>query len=185
MQRRTLLTLTPAALLAACGFRLRGVPQFAFRSLYIAAPADSLLALELRRTLEAVGGALQVLADPASLPQAEAVFELLSEKQERSVVGFNASGQARELELRLRIRRPTWCSNCCAGWLQSNPESARFQRAGRSRISVLLPNSDSTRSTASRAVLLRTSSAGFSSTMSSEARRPLSAIISMHSCASR
>lgn len=104
MQRRTLLTLTPAALLAACGFRLRGVPQFAFRSLYIAAPADSLLALELRRTLEAVGGALQVLNDPASLPQAEAVFELLSEKQERSVVGFNASGQARELELRLRIR---------------------------------------------------------------------------------
>jgi len=32
------------------------------------------------------------------------VFELLAEQQERSVVGLNASGQARELELRLRIR---------------------------------------------------------------------------------
>ena len=57
MQRRMLFTLASSALLAGCGFRLRGVPQFAFRSLYIAAPADSLLALELRRTLEAVGGA--------------------------------------------------------------------------------------------------------------------------------
>ena len=90
----------PALLLAGCGFRLRGVPQFAFHSLYIVAPAGSLLALELRRTLQAAGGgSLVVITDPAMLPKAEAVFELLSEQQERSVVGLNASGQARELEL--------------------------------------------------------------------------------------
>ncbi len=53
------------------------------------------------------------------------------------------------------------------------------------RISVLLPNRLSIRSTASSAVRLRTSSAGFSSITSSEASRPQSAIISMHSCASR
>src|SRR3984957_9497011 len=53
------------------------------------------------------------------------------------------------------------------------------------RIKVLLPNSDSTRSTASTAVLLRTSKAGFNSMISNEATRPVSAIISMHSCASR
>ena len=53
------------------------------------------------------------------------------------------------------------------------------------RIRVLLPNRLSIRSTASVAVWLRTSSAGFSSMTSSEARRPVSAIISMHSCASR
>jgi LPS-assembly lipoprotein len=104
MQRRTLFTLAPAALLAGCGFRLRGVPQFAFHSIYIVAPAGSLLALELRRTLQAAGGSLVVLTDPAKMTKAEAVFELLSEQQERSVVGLNASGQARELELRLRIR---------------------------------------------------------------------------------
>src|SRR6185312_9832931 len=55
----------------------------------------------------------------------------------------------------------------------------------RQRIRVDLPNSDSTRSTASFAVALRLSNAGFSSTMSSEPSRPESAIISMHSCASR
>ena len=81
-----------------------GVPQFAFHSLYLVAPAGSLLALELRRTLQAAGGSLVVITDPAMLPKAEAVFELLSEQPERSVVGLNASGQARELELRLRIR---------------------------------------------------------------------------------
>jgi len=104
MDRRRLLLAAPALLLAGCGFRLRGVPQFAFGSLYIAAPEGSQLALQLHRTLEATGGGLRVLSDPAALPQAEAVFELLAEQQERSVVGLNASGQARELELRLRIR---------------------------------------------------------------------------------
>jgi len=104
MRKRSLLLAAPALLLAGCGFRLRGVPQFAFRSLYLVAPAGSLLALELRRTLQAAGGSLVVITDPAMLPKAEAVFELLSEQQERSVVGLNASGQARELELRLRIR---------------------------------------------------------------------------------
>ena len=53
------------------------------------------------------------------------------------------------------------------------------------RISVLLPNSDSIRSTATSAVRFLMSSAGFSSITSSEPRRPVSAIISMHNCASR
>jgi len=53
------------------------------------------------------------------------------------------------------------------------------------RIRVLLPNKDSIRSTATSAVRLRISSAGFSSTTSSEASLPVSAIISMHNWASR
>ncbi len=53
------------------------------------------------------------------------------------------------------------------------------------RIKVLLPNRLSIKSTASSAVWLRTSSAGLSSITSRLARRPVSAIISMHSCASR
>ena len=35
MNKRTLLSLAPVALLSACGFRLRGVPEFGFGSLYI------------------------------------------------------------------------------------------------------------------------------------------------------
>lgn len=108
MDRRTLLQGVSAAGLAtglsACGFRLRGAPEFAFASLYISAPASSPLAQELQRTLESAGGQLKVLRDPAQLPQAEAVFELLSEQLERAVVSRNAAGQVRELQLRLRMR---------------------------------------------------------------------------------
>ena len=104
MNKRTLLSLAPVALLSACGFRLRGVPEFGFGSLYIVAPASSPLARELQRTLDGSGSQLKVLRDPASMPTAEAIFDLLQEQQERVVVGLNASGQVRELQLRLRIK---------------------------------------------------------------------------------
>ena len=67
-----------AALLAGCGFRLRGAPEFAFDSLFLNAPAGSPLARELQRTLEASGGRLKVLREPATLPGAQAVFDLLA-----------------------------------------------------------------------------------------------------------
>ena len=56
MNKRTLLSLAPVALLSACGFRLRGVPEFAFKSVYIAAPTGSPLARELQRTLRERAG---------------------------------------------------------------------------------------------------------------------------------
>ena len=104
MHKRTLLGLVPAAVLAGCGFRLRGVPEFSFSSLYIAAPASSALARELQRTLEGSGSPLKVLRNAADLPTAQAVIDILSEQRERIVVGQNASGQVRELQLRLRIK---------------------------------------------------------------------------------
>lgn len=66
-------------------------------------------------------------------------------------------------------------------------QSSRLPQAGQAylRIRVLLPNNDSIRSTATLAVLFCRSSAGLSSITSSEAMRPVSAIISMHSWASR
>ena len=103
MHKRTLLAALACAPLAACGFRLRGAPQFAFHSLYIEAPPGSALARELRRTLQGAGSALTVLTDPAQLPQAEAVLELQPEQRERVVVGLNSSGQVRELQLRMRL----------------------------------------------------------------------------------
>ncbi len=104
MNKRALLSLAPVALLTACGFRLRGVPEFSFASLYVAAPQGSSLARELVRTLAGSGSTLRVLRNAADLPTAEAVLDLLSEQHERVVVGQNASGQVRELELRLRVR---------------------------------------------------------------------------------
>ncbi len=107
VSRRSLLAslgITGLAALAGCGFKLRGVPEFAFRTLYIAAPSGSPLARELRRTLQAAGGQLTLLTEPVQLPQAQAVLDLLQEQQERNVVGLTASGQVRELQLRLRIK---------------------------------------------------------------------------------
>ena len=103
MQRRSLLTLTVALPLAACGFRLRGAPQFGFRSLFIHVQAAHGLARELTRSLQDAPN-LQLLTEPAQLPQAEAVLELLSENRERVVVGLSAAGQVRELQLRLGLR---------------------------------------------------------------------------------
>ncbi|AVS79285.1 hypothetical protein C8244_18810 [Paracidovorax avenae] len=107
-RKRLFLTLLAAAPLGAgltaCGFHLRRAPEFQFRTLYIQADAGSALGRELERTLKGSGGNLTVLRDPADLPKADAVFELLSEQRERVVVGYSASGQVRELQLRLRIR---------------------------------------------------------------------------------
>ena len=84
------------------------------------------------------------------------------------------------------VRRPRWTHGRDGALLNARARRSRFG-AGRlqSRISVDLPNRLSTRSTASTAVPLRLSSTGLSSMMSSEAMRPLSAIISITSCASR
>ena len=68
MHKRTLLGLVPAAVLAGCGFRLRGVPEFSFSSLYIAASTTSALARELQRTLEGSGSPLKVLRNATDAP---------------------------------------------------------------------------------------------------------------------
>ena len=104
MHKRHLLIALAAAPLAACGFRLRGVPRFAFRSIYVQAPAGLPLARELVRTLQGAGSGVTVITDEAQKTQAEVVLDLLSEQQERVAVGQSAAGQVRELQLRLRIR---------------------------------------------------------------------------------
>ena len=107
MHRRTLRTAAAASagalLLPACGFRLRGAPQFGFRSLYIQAHAGQALARELTRSLQDTPN-LRLITDPAQQPQAEALLELLSENRERVVVGLSSAGQVRELQLRLGLR---------------------------------------------------------------------------------
>ena len=105
MHRRRLLgALVPLLAVAGCGFRLRGVPDFAFDSLHIAAPAGSGLARELQRTLEGAGSPLRITRDTGAQPGAQATLDLLAEQRERVVVGQNVAGQVRELQLRLRIR---------------------------------------------------------------------------------
>lgn len=103
MRRRALVASAGAALLAGCGFQLRRAPDFAFDSIFIRADANSPLAAQLRRSLEAAGG-VRVLPAGSDPARADVVLELPLEQREKVVVGLTATGQVREFELRLRAR---------------------------------------------------------------------------------
>lgn len=105
MQKRTLLAamaLTP--LLGACGFRLRGAPNFVFRSIYVQAGRGSPVGTLLRRNLESSSDKLEVIKDPASPDTAEVICHVVSEQAQRIIIGSNVAGQVREIELRLIVR---------------------------------------------------------------------------------
>lgn len=104
MQRRVLLAGAVGALaLAGCGFKLREAPTYAFSSIYIVPTGGSAsLLLELQRNLESFG-TVRVLRDAREAIGADVWLEILSEAREQVVVGYNATGGVRELQVRLRV----------------------------------------------------------------------------------
>lgn len=103
LSRRNLLTAAVATgALSACGFKLRGSERFAFsRIAIISSAGDGAVAQELRG---AFPGSVQVLNPDTPTTQAQVVLHISGEQREKLVVGTNASGQVRELQLRLQIR---------------------------------------------------------------------------------
>jgi len=102
VSRRALLAaaVTTGAL-AGCGFKLRGSQSYAFTRIAITPNPGGAVAQELRRSF---GGTVQVLPVDAPLTQAQVVLNVPVEQHEKSVVGTNASGQVRELQLHLRVQ---------------------------------------------------------------------------------
>ncbi|KQP20833.1 LPS assembly lipoprotein LptE [Pseudorhodoferax sp. Leaf265] len=98
-------TLASAAALplAGCGFQLRQPPEFAFKTIYVAMPPSSPMALELRRNLLGTGR-VEVITDPVAGQKADVRLEPTMDQRERVVVGRTSSGEVRELQLRLRFR---------------------------------------------------------------------------------
>lgn len=92
-----------AAALTGCGFQLRQAPQFAFDSIYVAAPPNSSLGKELRRSI-GWSDSVRVVDDPAAQAGAQVVLDVLADQREKVVVGLSASGQVREFQLRTRVR---------------------------------------------------------------------------------
>lgn len=88
--------------LSGCGFALRQTPQFAFHSLYVNAPFNSPFAVELRRYLRASN--VQVYSDANDQKLAEATLDVIGEQRIRTVIAMDATGQAREISLRLLLR---------------------------------------------------------------------------------
>jgi LPS-assembly lipoprotein len=89
--------------LSGCGFQLRQSAELPFKSLFLILPRQSALGTELRRYL-AGNANLKVITDVKEMADADVVLDVLSEIRERVVVGLNASGQVRELQLRLKVK---------------------------------------------------------------------------------
>jgi LPS-assembly lipoprotein len=106
MQRRHLMQSLAAAgvllVTAGCGFRLRGTPNFAFKSIYVNIPDSSAVGNDLKRAL-ATNSALQVITDPQKMLQAEVILDALADQREKTVIGSSSAGQVREFQLRLRF----------------------------------------------------------------------------------
>jgi LPS-assembly lipoprotein len=85
------------ALLAGCGFHLRGAAQLPFETLYI--PGTSALAIELRRNVTA-SSKTRLVSDSKS---AQAVFAFTQEAREKVILSFTSAGKVNEYRLRYRV----------------------------------------------------------------------------------
>ncbi|MFA6120413.1 MAG: LPS assembly lipoprotein LptE [Sideroxydans sp.] len=98
---RTFIVLA-ALTLTACGFHLRGSQvqdmAFAFKSLYLKAPAESPFVGDLRTALIANKVALTSTADAAEL-----VLEVVSEQTNKNILSLSGSGRVQEYQLIYRV----------------------------------------------------------------------------------
>ena len=85
------------ALLAGCGFHLRGSAQLPFETIYI--PGATPLAVELRRNVTA--SSKTRLAD--SPKNAQAVLDFTQEAREKVILSFTSAGKVNEYRLRYRV----------------------------------------------------------------------------------
>ena len=87
--------------LPGCGFALRNSQQFAFETVAVTPEKGTGIAAELARNF---GAKLRPLAPSLEGTAPDAVVDILEDFREKAVTGVNASGQVRELQLRLRVR---------------------------------------------------------------------------------
>ncbi len=98
---RALLLLMTLAL-AACGFHLRGSQlkevTFAFKSLYLKAPAETPFVTDLRSAL--VANKVNLTTSP---DQADLVLEVVSEQTTKTILSLSGSGRVQEYQLIYRV----------------------------------------------------------------------------------
>ena len=86
-------------LVTACGFHLRGQVSLPFETLYVNASGSSAFATQLKRAV--LAGTNARLS--GSSAEAQAIFVLLSEIQEKQILSLSGAGTVREFELRYRV----------------------------------------------------------------------------------
>lgn len=101
MKRRAALLSLSALALSACGFQLRGTGGrgvIPFKSVYLGAGTTGRLGTELRRYLRASD--IELTTEPKS---AEAVVDILSERQSRATLSLNAQGRVRDYSINYAV----------------------------------------------------------------------------------
>ena len=88
-----------AALLAGCGFQLRGTAELPFQTIYLPPASGPGIALDLRRNIEA-GTHTKVVGD---MKQADAVLEFSQELRDRLILSLAATGRVSEFRLRYLV----------------------------------------------------------------------------------
>ena len=86
------------ALLAACGFQLRGAWSLPYESIYIAVPEHSVIGVSIKRAIRASEGTR--VTDSAK--DAQATFLPTGEARESEILSLSGSGRVREKRLKYR-----------------------------------------------------------------------------------
>ena len=86
------------ALLAGCGFHLRGQVALPYSTLHISGPSASSVSNSLKRVLRSSGVRLVDRQEDAEL-----TLVILSDVREKSILSLSAAGRAQEYELRQRL----------------------------------------------------------------------------------
>ena len=99
---RTLLALTLAAVVAGCGFQLRGTSSgnLPYKTIYIALPETADVRVWMQRYIGASGQTKIV----GSAKEAEAIFQQLQDSRIKTILSVNAQGRVREYRLQLDYR---------------------------------------------------------------------------------
>ena len=96
---RWMLILALSATVAACGFHLRGSAKLPFKSIYLGSVTGTPVGIELKRYILASGNTLVQPTEKG----AEAIMEVLSQSQEKTILTLNSQGQVREFTLHSRF----------------------------------------------------------------------------------
>lgn len=100
LNTQKILILAILSLLTACGFQLRGqVSSLPFKSLYISAPEGHTIGMDLERAIGA-SSTTKVAANPED---AEAVLQIVSAVNERTILSLSGGGRVREFILIYRV----------------------------------------------------------------------------------
>jgi len=87
------------ALLAGCGFHLRGEAHYAFNTLFLNSPATQPLTAQLKRSLEGTG-ATQVVASP---DKAQVILDINAVENSKQILSLSSGGKVSEFLLSKRV----------------------------------------------------------------------------------